>query len=89
MMRWRPRLAGVLFAVNLLIFLLPLGGIAILTTLRERVDTAHRNGTECSGRIRGINLPNRIVEASELQMKLRGPEKSRHLYIRGRYSCRA
>ena len=30
MMRWRPRLAGVLFAVNLLIFLLPLGGIAIL-----------------------------------------------------------
>jgi len=30
MMRWRPRLASVLFAVNLLIFLLPLGGIAIL-----------------------------------------------------------
>ena len=29
-MRWRPRLASVLFAVNLLIFLLPLGGIAIL-----------------------------------------------------------
>jgi signal transduction histidine kinase len=30
MMRWRPRLATVLFAVNLLIFLLPLGGIAVL-----------------------------------------------------------
>ncbi len=30
MMQWRPRLATVLFAVNLLIFLLPLGGIAIL-----------------------------------------------------------
>jgi signal transduction histidine kinase len=30
MIRWRPRLATVLFAVNLLIFLLPLGGIAIL-----------------------------------------------------------
>ena len=29
-MRWRPRLASVLLAVNLLIFLLPLGGIAIL-----------------------------------------------------------
>ncbi|MBI4963134.1 MAG: HAMP domain-containing histidine kinase [Desulfomonile tiedjei] len=30
MMRWRPRLASVLFVVNLLIFLLPLGGIAVL-----------------------------------------------------------
>ncbi|MGB6068247.1 MAG: HAMP domain-containing sensor histidine kinase [Desulfomonilaceae bacterium] len=30
MIRWRPRLAGVLFGVNLLIILLPLGGIAIL-----------------------------------------------------------
>jgi signal transduction histidine kinase len=30
MMAWRPRLATVLFAVNLLIFLLPLGGIAVL-----------------------------------------------------------
>jgi signal transduction histidine kinase len=30
MMRWRPRLAGILFAVNLLILLLPLSGIAIL-----------------------------------------------------------
>jgi signal transduction histidine kinase len=30
MMRWRPRLAGILLAVNLLILLLPLGGIAIL-----------------------------------------------------------
>lgn len=30
MMRWRPRLATVLFAVSLLIFMLPLGGIAIL-----------------------------------------------------------
>ncbi len=29
-MRWRPRLGTVLFAVNLLIFLLPLGGIAVL-----------------------------------------------------------
>jgi signal transduction histidine kinase len=29
-MRWRPRLASVLLTVNLLIFLLPLGGIAIL-----------------------------------------------------------
>ncbi len=30
MMRWRPRLAAVLFAVNLLILLLPLVGIAVL-----------------------------------------------------------
>lgn len=30
MMRWRPRLAGILLAVNLLILLLPLSGIAIL-----------------------------------------------------------
>jgi len=30
MMRWRPRLASILFAVNLLIILLPLGGIAVL-----------------------------------------------------------
>jgi len=30
MMGWRPRLASILFAVNLLIFLLPLGGIAVL-----------------------------------------------------------
>jgi signal transduction histidine kinase len=30
MTRWRPRLAGILFAANLLIFLLPLGGIAVL-----------------------------------------------------------
>jgi len=30
MMRWHPRLVSVFFAVNLLIFLLPLGGIAIL-----------------------------------------------------------
>lgn len=29
-MRWRPRLASILFAVNLLIILLPLGGIAVL-----------------------------------------------------------
>lgn len=29
-MKWRPRLASVLLAVNLLIFLLPLGGIAVL-----------------------------------------------------------
>lgn len=29
-MRWHPRLGTVLFAVNLLIFLLPLGGIAVL-----------------------------------------------------------
>lgn len=29
-MRWQPRLASVLFAVNLLILLLPLGGIAVL-----------------------------------------------------------
>jgi signal transduction histidine kinase len=30
MMRWRPRLASILFAVNLLIIVLPLGGIAVL-----------------------------------------------------------
>jgi signal transduction histidine kinase len=29
-MRWRPRIASILFAVNLLIFLLPLGGIGVL-----------------------------------------------------------
>ncbi|MBI5570100.1 MAG: histidine kinase [Desulfomonile tiedjei] len=47
MTRWHPRLATVLFAVNLLIFLLPLGGIAVLRLYESEL--IRRTETELIG----------------------------------------
>ena len=67
-MRWRPRLATVLLTVNLLIFLLPLGGIAILRLYESEL--IRRTETE-------LNVQGALVASiyrSELLRQLRSNE---------------